>query len=105
VKLDPLPILSGLDHYQKQAEELLDDGQLRVAHWYGFESWRTLADFVEAVTRADSPVFEFESAVEAVIGGDLAALESALGKNPDLVRARSIQASRHTAALRRRKWR
>jgi ankyrin repeat protein len=96
VKLDPLPILSGLDDYQKQAEEVLADGQLRVARWYGFEDWQALAGFVEAVTRADSPVFQFESAVEAVISGDLAALESSLRKNPDLVRARSIRGHRAT---------
>lgn len=97
MKLDPLPILSGLHDYQKQAEGLRDDGQFSVARWYGFESWQALADYVEAVTRADSPVFEFESAVEAVISGDLAALESSLRKNSDLVRARSIR--RHRAAL------
>jgi hypothetical protein len=34
-------------------------------------------------------VFQFESAVEAVVDGDLAALEVALRRNPALVRARS----------------
>ena len=96
MKIDPLPLLSRREDYQKQADELLDDGQLRVARWYGFESWQALAEFVEAVTRANSPVFEFESAVEAVIGGELTALESSLTKNPELVRARSIRKHRAT---------
>jgi ankyrin repeat protein len=95
VKLDPLPLLSRLEDYQKQAEELSLE-RTAVARWYGFESWQTLAEYVEAVTQADSPVFEFESAVEAVISGDLAALESPLKKNPELVRARSIRKHRAT---------
>jgi ankyrin repeat protein len=96
VKLDPLPLLSRLQDYQKQAEEPPAHGQLKVARWYGFESWQTLADYVKAVIRANSPVFEFESAVEAIISGDLAALEGSLRKNPDLVRARSIRKHRAT---------
>lgn len=96
MKLDPLPLLSRLQDYHKQAEEPPAHGQLKVARWYGFESWQGLADYVEAVTQANSPVFEFESAVEAVITGDLPALETSLGKNPDLVRARSIRKHRAT---------
>jgi ankyrin repeat protein len=96
VKLGQLPLQSRLEHYQKQAEELLEDGQLKIARWYGFESWQALADYVEAVTRADSPVFDFESAVEAVISGDRAALESSLKKNPELARSRSIRKHRAT---------
>jgi ankyrin repeat protein len=96
VKLHPLPLLSRLDDYQKQADQLLEDGQRKITRWYEFESWPALADYVEAVTRADSPVFEFESAVEAVISGDLAALESSLKKSPELARARSIRKHRAT---------
>ena len=36
-------------------------------------------------------MFEFEAAVEAVINGDVATLESLLGHNPELVRARSTR--------------
>ena len=39
---------------------------------------------------------QFESAVEAVIGGDLATLESLLKNDPELVRARSMRAHRAT---------
>jgi hypothetical protein len=39
----------------------------------------------------DGPVYEFEAAVEAVVNGDLAALETALRRNPTLVRARSAR--------------
>ncbi len=69
----------------------LADAQLTIARWYSFQSWPALAEYVGAVTRDDSPVFQFESAVEAVINGDAAKLESLLRENPELVRARSTR--------------
>ena len=132
----PLPFLSGLEQYEKQAEDLLDghqsgdpqairlihenhprfldaaipwlpknladseiqrtpfdlgDAHLAIARWYNFLDWVALSDHVEAVTQKDSPVFLFESAVEAVISGDLPALEALLREHPELVRARSTR--------------
>ena len=80
------------------------DAQLAVARWYDFESWSRLAEYVEAVTRHDSPVSHFESAVEAVIDGDVAALTQLLREHPDLVHARSTRVTpfdppRHRATL------
>jgi hypothetical protein len=69
----------------------LADAQLTLARWYSFQSWPALEEYVAAVTQDGSPVFQFESAVEAVITGDLAALESWLRGNPELVRARSTR--------------
>jgi hypothetical protein len=66
----------------------VDDARLTVARYYDFVDWRSLADYVNAVSR-EGPFFEFESAVEAVVNGGLAGLEDALRHNPDLVRARS----------------
>jgi ankyrin repeat protein len=66
----------------------LDDARLAVARTYDFLDWPSLATWVEAVSQ-DGPVLEFESAVEAVVNGDLAALEDALRRDPALVRARS----------------
>jgi hypothetical protein len=65
--------------------------QLAVARWYDFQNWAALAEYVGAVTEENSPVHQFESAVEAVINGDLASLESLLRENPELVRARSTR--------------
>ena len=67
------------------------DAQLTVARRYDFKDWAALAEYVEAVTRDDSPVCLFETAVEAVIYGDMAALRSLLGGHPELVRARSTR--------------
>jgi ankyrin repeat protein len=66
----------------------LDDARLAIARHYDFLDWPSLTAWVEAVSR-QGIVFEFESAVEAVVNGDLAALEEALRRDPALVRARS----------------
>ena len=67
------------------------DAQLALARWYSFQDWAALAEYADAVSRPGSAVFEFESAVEAVIEGDLTALERLLGANPKLVRTRSTR--------------
>jgi hypothetical protein len=66
----------------------LDDARLAIARFYDFLDWPSLAAWVEAVLR-EGPVLEFESAVEAVVHGNLAALTDALRRNPALLRARS----------------
>jgi hypothetical protein len=81
----------------------LVDGQLAIARWYDFRDWLSLAEWVEAVAE-DSSVEKFESAVEAVIHGDAAALAQLLGDNSSLVHARSTRIApfdppRHRATL------
>src|SRR5215831_1391080 len=65
-----------------------DDARLAVARVYDFPDWPALAAYVDTVAQ-DGPVFEFESAVQAVVDGDLAMLADALRRDPALVRARS----------------
>jgi ankyrin repeat protein len=67
------------------------DFELAVARGYNFRDWPALAEYVEAVAPANSPVHQFEAAVEAVIGGDVTALRSRLRRHPELVRARSTR--------------
>jgi ankyrin repeat protein len=66
----------------------LDDARLAVARYYDFLDWSSLTAHVEAVSQQGS-VLEFEAAVEAVVNGDLAALQDALRRDPALVHARS----------------
>ncbi len=66
----------------------LDDARLTIARYYDFLDWPSLAAWVEAISQ-EGAVSEFESAVETVIDGDLAALQDALRRAPGLVRARS----------------
>lgn len=74
----------------------LEDARAVVAREYGFEDWADLRAFADAVGR-DASVNAFESAVEAVVSGDLDALRSMLRESPGLARARS--ARRHRATL------
>src|SRR2546427_5824370 len=53
----------------------LSDAQAVVAREYSFEEWADLAAFAEAI-RKNKVVSQFETAVEAVIAGDAAALRA-----------------------------
>jgi hypothetical protein len=75
----------------------LADAQFVIARAHGFVSWPRFARHVEALTRANSPFSQFESAVEAVITGDVATLVRLLRTNPALIRARSPR--EHQATL------
>lgn len=66
----------------------IEDARLTIARYYDFLDWPSLAAHVEAVSKPGA-VFEFESAIEAVINGDLAALKEALRRDPAIIRARS----------------
>jgi ankyrin repeat protein len=69
----------------------LPDAELTVARTYDFENWIRLAEHVAAVSDEGSAVWHFESAVEAVVHGDLPTLEALLRANPGLVHARSTR--------------
>lgn len=74
----------------------LDDARLVVAHEHGFDTWADLSRFTEQVRR-DGAVTRFETAVEAVVSGDIVTLRAMVREDPDLVRARSTR--RHRATL------
>ncbi len=75
----------------RAARCVLTEAQLFVARGHGFASWPEFAMHLEALARADSPISKFESAVDAIVSGDLAALNKLLSKNPELVRERSAR--------------
>jgi hypothetical protein len=72
------------------------DAQLVIAQEYAFDTWADLERFTDAV-RHDGSVVQFETAVEAVVGGDGAALRAMVREDPGLVHARSTR--RHHATL------
>ena len=76
------------DSEVRDADLSIDDARLAIARYYDFLDWSSLTAHVEAVAR-DGAVFAFESAVEAVVDGDLGALQDALRRDPALVRSRS----------------
>ena len=71
-----------------------DDARLALARWYCFRDWAALEAYADEVRDHDGPVYAFEQAVEAVVGGDLAGLRSALDADPDLVRRRSTRVTK-----------
>jgi ankyrin repeat protein len=72
------------------------DAQFFVARCHGFASWPTFVRHVETLARSNSPVSNFEAAVDAIVGGDSATLAKLLHDHPELTRARSMRAHRST---------
>jgi ankyrin repeat protein len=69
----------------------LDDARLAIARWYDFADWARLLEFATAASEPASPVARFESAVDAVVTGDLSRLAAMLGEDPALAHARSAR--------------
>ena len=96
-----------IDHWTNELEnfarnKLSEDSTLTAAQFViaraqGFESWPKLTHHIEAATREDSTVSNFEQAAAAIVTGDIAVLEKLLRENPDLIRARSTR--QHEATL------
>jgi Ankyrin repeats (3 copies) len=79
------------------AERLaLDDARLVVAQQESFDTWADLVAFVDAMSQSGAAA-RFEAAVDAVVSGDLATLQSMLREHPALIRERSTR--RHHATL------
>ena len=72
----------------------LADAQFVIAREHGFESWPRFSQHLQELV--DGPVRQFELAADAVVTGDMPALESLLRANPGLVRARSARVHRAT---------
>ena len=74
----------------------LTDAQRLIARAHGFASWPLFAAHVEGITQRRPEIRQFEMAVDAVVGGDLATLKELLQANPALVRERSSRQHRAT---------
>ena len=68
-----------------------------IASNHEFEGWDAFDAFQRDVKRPSSPVAQFETAVDAIVTGDVATLERLLAENHDLIRARSVR--RHHSTL------
>jgi ankyrin repeat protein len=80
----------------RRVECRLADAQFFVAREHGFTSWPRFASHIETLTRRDSMVALFESAVDAIVDGDIERLAALLREHPPLVRARSTREHRST---------
>ena len=79
------------------ADCALSEAQFVIARAQGFASWPRLVEHLEGLAVPASPVSAFEQAVDAIVAGDLPALERLLARDPSLVRARSSRG--HHATL------
>jgi hypothetical protein len=75
----------------------LSQARFVVARVHGFASWPGLLRHVEGLADTSSGISAFERAADAIVRGDLPALEALLARDPALVRARSTRA--HAATL------
>src|SRR5258708_23033316 len=75
----------------------LTGAQFVIARSHGFESWPKFTKHIKAIARNNSSVSRFETAADAIVGGDLETLKRLLREEPELVRARSNR--EHDATL------
>lgn len=76
---------------------ILTNAQFVIARAHGFMSWPRMARHIEQVSSKRWPVAEFEDAADAIVFGDLLALQRLIRDNPRLVRERSTR--EHSATL------
>ena len=69
----------------------LSDAQLVIAREHAFETWSTFAKHLKGLSRNNSPISKFESAVDAVVTGQIVKLKRMLRADPGLVRRRSTR--------------
>lgn len=74
----------------------LSQAQFVIARAHGFPSWPKLVRHIEGLSAEESKVSAFERAADAIIGGDIAALDRLLAAHPRLVHARSSREHRAT---------
>jgi ankyrin repeat protein len=78
-------------------DSLATHARTLVARAHAFDSWDRFAAHLDERNRPGSAVARFEQAVDAIVAGDLEALDRLLHGDPNLVRARSDR--RHRATL------
>ena len=78
-----------------------EEARLAVARHHCFRDWTALADYAAAACERASAVHRFEAAVEAVVTGDVAALDARLKRHPELIRARSVRVTPFDPAVHR----
>jgi ankyrin repeat protein/catechol 2,3-dioxygenase-like lactoylglutathione lyase family enzyme len=67
----------------------MPDAQKIIARNYGFEIWAKFISFIEELNKENSATWQFETAADAIVSGDLKTLENLLQKNPALVHMHS----------------
>jgi hypothetical protein len=77
----------------------LDDARAIIAAKQHFDSWDRFVAFREALRDNESLVAQFEIAVDAIVSGDVNALEEVLREHPEVITARSWRTHHSTLLL------
>jgi hypothetical protein len=83
----------------RRAADALDDARAIIAAKQHFESWDQFVAFNEAMRDGESPVAQFETAVDAIVSGDINTLERLLLRHPGVIKARSWRTHHSTLLL------
>jgi ankyrin repeat protein len=75
---------------------VLSEAQFIIARCHGFASWPIFSKHIVSISRENSPISRFEATADAIVAGDLSAVEGLLRKDPELIRARSTREHRAT---------
>lgn len=81
-------------HSREGKPGTLAGAQFVLARVHGFESWAEFSRHIDELKNGLSITSQFEAAVDAIVDGDLSALNRLLRENPDLVRVRSTREHR-----------
>jgi ankyrin repeat protein len=81
----------------RAAHGALAAAQFVIARAHGFLSWPKFASHLDALARSSSAVSAYEAAADAIVAGDMTALQRLLRDDAELVRARSGR--EHNATL------
>src|SRR6266536_2848340 len=87
----------GVGPYAIDEKDFLEDARSIIDEKHCFNSWSEYEKFKEELNRKDSPVAQFEKAVDAIVNGDAETLKQLLQYNSGLLHARSIR--RHHSTL------
>jgi hypothetical protein len=84
-------------HAEKERMCALADAQFVIARSHGFESWPKFVRHLESMVLVGSSQSRFESAVDAIVAGDIETLMRLLAEEPELIRMQSTR--EHEATL------
>ena len=83
----------------RRPEHGLDDARAIIAAKQHFDSWDSFVAFRDALRRRESPVAQFEAAVDAIVDGDADTLKTVLRQHPEIVKARSWRTHHSTLLI------
>lgn len=88
--------LSAFARTELEKQRSLTQAQFVIARAEGFESWPRMGRHIEALKGSGTVVSRFEAAADAIVSGNIAALEQLLRQDPGLANARSSREHRAT---------